>query len=185
MTWRAGGPGMSRRRMLAGAAAAAGCAFLPHGLACAGKWKLTPEDEAFLDDLERHAFLYFWEQASAATGQILDRARNDLNGARDPRRMASIAATGFGLTALCIADNRAYLPKAQIAERVRTTLDWHLNKLPEVHGFFYHFNDVETGARFGRSELSSIDSSLLLCGVLTARAYFDDIRIKSLAQQIY
>jgi hypothetical protein len=108
-----------------------------------------------------------------------------LNGALDPRRMSSIAATGFGLTALCIADSRNYLPRAQIVERVRATLDFHLNRLPEVHGFFYHFNDIETGARIGACELSSIDTSLLLCGVLTARAYFHDTQIQSLAQQIY
>ena len=173
--------------MLVGTAAATGCALLPSGIANAGAWQpaKAKADEDFLDDLGRQACLFFWEQASPATGQVLDRARNDLGGTRDPRRMASIAATGFGLTALCIADRRGYLPHAQIAERVRLTLDWHLNKLPEVHGFYYHFNDIETGARIGRSELSSIDTSLLLCGVLTARAYFDDARIQSLARQIY
>jgi hypothetical protein len=179
-------PMMSRRQMLLAAAAAAGCALTPASFAFAGTpWKLSGEDEAFLDDLERQGCLFFWEQASAKTGQILDRARNDLKGARDPRRMASIASTGFGLTALCIADRRGYLPHAQIVERVRTTLEWHLNSLPEVHGFFYHFADVETGKRFGGSELSSIDTSLFLCGVLTARAYFDDARIQSLAEQLY
>ena len=91
--------------------------------------------------------------------------------------MASIAATGFGLTALCIADQRGYLPHAQIVERVRTTLDWHLNKMPEVHGFFYHFTDIETGAR-SRSGAFFDRHSLLLCGVLTARAYFDDPEIQ-------
>ena len=99
--------------------------------------------------------------------------------------MSSIAATGFGLTALCIADQRGYLPHAQIVERVRTTLDWHLNKLPEVHGFYYHFNDIETGVRIGGCELSSIDTSLLLCGILTARKYFTDPHIQSLATRIY
>jgi hypothetical protein len=142
-------------------------------------------DEAFLEELERRACLFFWEQGSSATGQVLDRARNDLGGARDPRRMASIAATGFGLTALCIADHRGYLPHAQVVERVRATLDFHLNKMPEVHGFFYHFTDIETGKRWSNCELSSIDTSLLLCGILMARAYFDDARIKSLARQIY
>lgn len=176
---------ISRRSMLAATAAAACCTLLPSHSAHAGTAGLTQEDEAFLDDLERRACLFFWEQASPATGQVLDRARHDLGGARDPRRMASIAATGFGLTALCIADHRGYLPHAQIVDRVRTTLDYHLNKLPEVHGFFYHFNDIETGARFGGSELSSIDTSLLLCGVLTARACFSDARIQSLAAQIY
>jgi hypothetical protein len=99
--------------------------------------------------------------------------------------MSSIAATGFGLAALCIADQRGYLPHQQIVERVRTTLDWHLNTLPDVHGFFYHFNDIETGERIGNCELSSIDTALLLCGVLTARAYFNDANIQSLARQIY
>jgi hypothetical protein len=148
-------------------------------------WKASKEDEAFLDDLERQGTLFFWEQGSPKTGQVLDRARNDLAGGRDPRRMASIAATGFGLTALCIADRRGYLPHAQIVERVKTTLEWHLNSMPEVHGFFYHFTDIESGERVKGVELSSIDTSLLLCGVLTAGAYFEEEKIHSLAQQIY
>ena len=177
---------ISRRHMLKTVAAAAGCSLALNRFAFAsGPLKLSKEDEAFLDDLERQGCLFFWEQGSDKTGQVLDRARNDLDGARDPRRMASIASTGFGLTALCIADHRGYLPHTQIVERVKTTLEWHLNTLPEVHGFYYHFTDIETGKRFQGSELSSIDTSLLLCGILTARAYFQDARIKSLAQQIY
>lgn len=177
---------MNRRQMIMALAAAAGCVLVPGKSSLAGEpWKPSQEDEAFLDDLERQACLFFWEQASPTTGQVLDRSRNDLAGARDPRRMASIAATGFGLSALCIADRRGYLPHDQIVERVRTTLDWHLNRFPQVHGFFYHFTDIETGARWSDVELSSIDTSLLLCGVLTARAHFDDKRIQSLAQQIY
>jgi len=177
---------MNRRAMLAALAAAAGRALVPRGLAFADEpWKASKEDEALLDDLERQGTLYFWEQGSPKTGQVLDRARQDLNGARDPRRMASIAATGFGLTALCIADRRGYLPHAQIVERVRTTLHWHLNSLPQVHGFFYHFTDIETGERVKGVELSSIDTALLLCGVLTAGLYFEDEKIHSLAQQIY
>jgi hypothetical protein len=146
----------------------------------------TREDEDFLDDLERQGCAFFWEQASEKTGQNLDRARNDVRGsARDSRRMASIASTGFGLTALCIADRRGFLPHAQVEDRMRTTLDWHLNHLPEVHGFFYHFTDVETGQRFPGSEVSSIDTSLLLCGILAARGHFEDARIGQLATQIY
>src|ERR1019366_7388109 len=171
---------LKRRELLKYLALAAGCSLAPPGLANAeGSWQPTKEDEAFLDDLERQGTLFFWEQASPVTGQVLDRARNDLRGSRDPRKMASIAATGFGLTALCIADRRGYLPHAQIVERVKTTLNWHLNHFPEVHGFFYHFSDIETGQRVPGVELSSIDTALLLCGVLTAHAYFDDPQIKS------
>jgi hypothetical protein len=179
-------PMLDRRQALRLMALTAGCAAAPASFAFAGQAvRLNRDDDAFLDDLIRQGCLYFYEQASPATGQVLDRARNNLNGARDPRRMASIAATGFGLTALCIADSRGYIPHDRVVERVRATLEWHLNKMPEVHGFFYHFTDVETGARWDRVELSSIDTSILLCGVLTARAYFSDAKIQSLAQQIY
>jgi hypothetical protein len=177
---------ISRRAMLKTMAAAAGCVLLPvPGAIASDPWKPTLEDEAFLDDLQRQGCLFFWEQGSANTGQVLDRARNNLTGGRDPRRMASIAATGFGLTALCIADHRGYLPHAQIVERVKTTLAWHLNTMPEVHGFFYHFTDIETGERFSGAELSSVDTTILLCGMLMARAYFQDPQIQSMAQQIY
>jgi len=179
-------PAVSRRQFLRTLAAMAAGSALPAAYAVGKEHNaLSREDEELLDDLAKSGCLFFWEQGSPNTGQVLDRARYDLNGARDPRRMASIAATGFGLTALSIADKRGYFPHAQIVERVRTTLDWHLNKMPEVHGFFYHFTDIETGARIGRTELSSIDTALLLCGVLTAREHFGDARIKSLAQQIY
>jgi len=186
MTQMFSSPRLTRRSVLQGLAATAGCELaLRNRLYADAPWKATKEDEAFLDDLERQACLFFWEQASPTTGQILDRARNDLKGARDPRRMASTASTGFGLAALCIADHRKYLPKAQIVERVKNTLGWHLNHLPEVHGFFYHFSDVETGERVKGVELSSIDTALLLCGVMMVRAYFDDAQIHSLATQIY
>lgn len=134
---------------------------------------LTLSQEALLDDLERRGCLYFVEQVGAASGQVLDRARADnTTGARDPRRMSSIAATGFGLAALCIADHRHYLDAAAIREQVLRTLRFHAEQLPHEHGFFYHFNDVDTGEPHRGVEVSSIDTALLLCGVLTARAHF-------------
>lgn len=144
----------------------------------------------FLDDLVRQGCLFFWEQASPTTGQVLDRANNYLGGALDKRTAASIASTGFGLTALCIADSYGYLPSvshAQIAKRVQTTLSWHLNNMPEENGFFYHFSDSDTGAPQTGSEVSSIDTAILLCGILAARAYFggENAEIQSLATQIY
>jgi len=149
--------------------------------------RLTHADEAFLDDMERRGCLFFAEQASPRTGQVLDRARwVDSAGRLDSRKMASIAATGFGLTALCIADKRAYQPTAQVTEQVRRTLRFHCDTLPHQHGFFSHFNDIETGEAFRGSEISSIDTALLLCGVLTARAYFrHDAEIVRLATTIY
>ena len=148
---------------------------------------LSPADEAFLDDMQRRGCLYFHEQASAKTGQVLDRAlAKNATGQIDARRMASIAATGFGLTALCIADQRRYQPRAQVLAQVRRTLRFHARDLEHDHGFFSHFNDLETGYAYTGSEISSIDTTLLLCGVLTARAYFHtDPEIVQLATTIY
>jgi hypothetical protein len=148
---------------------------------------LSVADAEFLDDLQRRGCLYFVEQVGAKSGQVLDRAAaNNTTGKRDPRLMASIAATGFGLTALCIADKRRYQPHAQILAQVRRTLQFHLRVLPHEHGFLYHFNDVDLGGSFTGSEVSPIDTSLLLCGVLTARAHFhSDREIVQLATALY
>jgi hypothetical protein len=149
-------------------------------------YRLTDADNAFLDDMQRSACLYFTEQIDPASGQVLDRAINKTaSGERDPRRVASIAATGFGLTALCIADHRKYLPADQIRKQVLSTLQFHLNKMPHQHGFFFHFSDVKTGTPLPRSEVSPIDTAILLCGILTCRAYFNDPQINGLATEIY
>src|SRR6185369_11529495 len=139
-------------------------------------------DEQLLDEIEKASFEFFWNEASPKTGQVRDRA---LANGGDTRRMSSIAATGFGLTAMCIADMRGYRPAKEITERVRTTLRFLANDLENVHGFYYHFIDIETGGRWEKVELSSIDTSLLLCGVLTARQHFADQEIKDFATKIY
>ncbi len=72
-----------------------------------------------------------------------------------------------------------------ILKRVRNTLRFLANDLPNEHGFFYHFIHMDSGKRWEKCELSSIDTSLLLCGVLTARQYFSDQEIKDLATKIY
>jgi hypothetical protein len=139
-------------------------------------------DEQLLDEIQRATFDFFWDEASPNTGQVKDRA---LANGNDSKKMASIAATGFGLTSLCIGDQREYGKHAEILERVRKTLRFLANDLPNEHGFFYHFVHMDTGQRWEKCELSSIDSSLLYCGVLTARQYFADQEIKDLATKIY
>jgi len=147
---------------------------------------LSSTDLEFLEEMEHAACLYFMEQADPGTGQILDRATNkNTSGKFDNRFVASIAATGFGLTALCIAERRSYSPTARIKQQVLTTLQFHLNKMPNEHGFFYHFNDVKTGQPLINSEVSSIDTAILLCGILCCRAYFNDPQITDLATKIY
>jgi hypothetical protein len=195
---------ITRRAMLRTAAGAAGYALLsatgcggttgaggssnsdwPPSLPV-GTFSPSSADESFLDAIEQQGCLYFWEQASSANGQILDHAGNNLGGAMDTTTAeSSIAATGFGLTALCIADNRGYQPHAQIVARVQATLSFALNSMPDENGFLYHFNDVNTGQPLPGSEVSSMDMAIFLCGVLTARAYFGDATITSLATQLY
>jgi hypothetical protein len=200
---------LSRREVLKALAAATGGALV-YSIGCGGSggspatppanpgfppslpvgvFNPSAADIAFLDALEQQGCLYFWEQANPANGQVLDHAANDLSGQIDPTtNESSIAATGFGLTALCIADQRGYLPNvthAQIVARVQTTLDFYLNQMPNQNGFFYHFNDINTGQPLSGSEVSSIDTAWLICGALAARAYFDDPTMTSLATQLY
>ena len=139
-------------------------------------------DQQLLDDIQRGGFQFFWNETNPNTGQIKDRAY--LNG-NDTRTMSSIAATGFGLTALCIGDSRGFGKTADITTRVRNTLQFLWSTMPNVNGFFYHFVDMTTGQRWAQCELSSIDTSILLCGILTARQYFQDAQIQTLATQIY
>jgi hypothetical protein len=151
--------------------------------------KLSTEDDAFLEDLSRRAFLYFWEQADPRTGLVLDRAHTD--GTSYPPgdnhyNVASSASTGFGLTALCIAAKRRWIEPAKARERVRATLRFYADRTENFHGWFYHWTDAATGARRWNSEVSTIDTALLLAGVLTARGAFpDDAEIVRLATKIY
>ncbi len=139
-------------------------------------------DAQLLDEIQSSIFNFFWSEASPVTGQVKDRALAKGGGTE---KMSSIAATGFGLTSLCIGDSRGYRKSSEIQARVLATLQFLYNRLPHVHGFFYHFIDIDTGARWEKCELSSIDSSLLLCGVLTARQHFSDPQIQDLATSIY
>jgi hypothetical protein len=148
----------------------------PHGAPYQGS------DEKLLDEIQRTSFDFFWFEASAKTGQVKDRA---LANGNDTRDFSSIAATGFGLTSLCIGDHRGFGASGEILARVRNTLRFLANDLQHEHGFYYHFIHMETGQRWEKCELSSIDTALLLCGVLTARQYFADQEIKDLATKIY
>ena len=151
------------------------------------KQSLSKGDEAFLEDLSRRSFRYFWEQSDPRTGLVLDRARTD-GSVHDEahRNIASIAAAGFGLTALCIGAERGWVKPKDARERVRSALRFFAKRAPQEHGWFYHFVDWKTGERRWQSEISSIDTTLLLAGILTARQYFHrDQEIARLATEIY
>jgi hypothetical protein len=144
---------------------------------------LSSTDEQLLDELEKLNFQYFWEQASPQTGLIRDRC-NVL--ANNNSVVASIAATGFGLTALCIAEKRGFISLPDARDRVMATLRFLWKKMPTHRGFFYHFADINTGERVWDSEVSSVDTSILLCGILTCRQHFEEhSEISLLAYQIF
>src|SRR5581483_11582565 len=142
----------------------------------------TSQDYMLLEDMERSAFEFFWNESDPHTGLIRDRA--NANGV-DSRITGSIAAVGFGLTALCIGYQRKYRSQIQITERVRKTLRFLAHDAPNVHGFLYHFVDIRDGGRASFSEISPIDMSILLCGVLTCREFFYDSEIRRDASLIY
>jgi hypothetical protein len=143
---------------------------------------LSYEDEQFLDELERTNFLFFWEQTNPKTGLIKDRCNVRIN---DTGVVGSIASTGFGLTAICIAEKRGFVPHPDARARVLSTLIFLWRKLPTHRGFFYHFANINTGERIWDSEVSSIDTAILLCGILTCRQHFQDKDIDDLAHAIF
>ncbi len=147
-------------------------------------------DDEFLDLVQVLAFDYFWYEANPATGLVRDRSQ--------PGSASSIAAVGFGLTALGIGADHGYVTREQAAARTLTTLEtlWNAPQGPETSGtagykgFFYHFLDAATGLRDGTNELSTIDTALLMAGVLYAGEYFDgdtpaEAEIRALAEALY
>jgi len=153
------------------------------------KYILTRDDNELLEDISRRAFQYFLDHADAQTGLVLDRARasGEAHPAGHPsHNIASSAATGFGLTALCIGAERGWITRDEARRRVLTTLHFFAGRASHEHGWFLHWMDRKTGERRWNSEYSSIDTALLLAGVLTARQYFRaDAEVARLATLIY
>jgi hypothetical protein len=140
--------------------------------------------DKFLLELERRSFLYFSENADPVTGLVKDKAPADGSGAAD-KDVASIAATGFGLSALCVGAENGWISRPEAEARAARTLEYFVERSTSVRGWYYHFTD-QAGNRVWNSELSSIDTGLLLAGVLTARGCFsDDARLVSLADKFY
>lgn len=137
---------------------------------------LSAEENAFLDQLQYDTVQYFWDYADPKTGLIPDSSQ-----ANAP---SSIAATGFGLAALCIADSRGWIRHQDAYRRVLAALKT-ARRLKQYHGFLYHFVDMRTGQRAWQSEISSIDTALLLAGALFAGEYFKGTEVDRIAQELY
>jgi len=144
----------------------------------------SPTPAAIADVIEyemRGSFDFFWEQANQDTaspgfGLIRDRYPGS-------EGIASLAAVGFGLTAYVIGVEKGYVDRAAAYARVDGTLDTLL-AMDRVEGFYYHFVDMTTGKRAWGSEVSSIDTGLLLMGVLCAGQYFGGEAARK-AQSLY
>ena len=153
----------------------------------AGRTRLSAADEALLEDLSKRSFQFFWDHADPGTGIVRDRARTD--GSPVPtnaRDVGSIASVGFGLSGLCIAAERGWVPRSAAVDRARITLRFFAERMEHQRGWFFHFVNLSTGAREWSSELSSIDSALLLAGVLTVGQCFSaDADLARLAGEIY
>jgi len=145
--------------------------------------------DEFLDYVQETCFYYFWYGANPANGLVPDRSASG--------SACSIAAVGFGLTAIGIAADHGWITRTQAVARVLTTMNTFLHG-PQgpgtsgvigYKGWFYHFLDMNTALRAG-SELSSIDTALLLGGILHAKQYFngsgaDETSIRSTADAIF
>ena len=183
-------PSLSRRdvlRQAAVASAAALAASASRATARGADARLAPADEAFLDDLQRRSFLFLWEQADPETGLVRDRAGADGGPSAHPRSrdVASIASVGFALSGIPVAARRGWVAPDDAYARTLLTLRFLHDRTPHVRGFFYHFLDLRTGRRVWDCELSSIDTALLMCGVLVARQHFAGTEAARLATRLY
>ncbi len=127
------------------------------------------------------SFDFFWEQAntdpdSPGYGLIRDRYPGS-------EGIASIASVGFGLTAYIVGVEKGYISYQEAYDRANGTLDTLL-AMDRVEGFFFHFVNIRTGKRAWNSEVSNIDTSILMMGVLSAGQYFGG-EIQEKAQQLY
>ena len=152
-----------------------------------GNMKLTVDVE--LEKLQRETFGYFLHETNPANGLVIDKTA-----ANWP---ASIAATGLALACYPISVERGFMSRSAAVERTLATLRffWNSPQGPEpdatgYKGFYYHFLDMQTGRRAWQCELSTVDSTFLLGGALTAGVYFDadtadEREIRSLADALY
>jgi hypothetical protein len=177
---------LGRRELLKGSSLLFAGAGLP-------AWAAGPAHRnlpAFYDEIERRTFLFFWETVNRRNGLVPDRWPTP--------SFCSIAAVGFALTAYPVGVERGWCTRAEARDLTLTTLRffWNAPQGPATSGmsghkgFFYHFLDMESGARFKTVELSTVDTTILLMGVLFAGQYFDrddvgEREIRDLADKLY
>lgn len=148
------------------------------------------EKKEFTEDLKKRTFNFFMEQVDEPTWSIPDRFPT--------HRFTSISATGFGLAAYLVGIENGYISREEGANRVLQTLRWYWNApqgadssgVSGYKGFFYHFLEYGTGHRYKQVELSTVDTGLLMAGILACMSYFGsdneiENEIRSLADSLY
>ena len=146
-------------------------------------------DSELLRHLQENSFGYFVHEVNRKNGLVLDKTEEDWP--------ASIAAVGMALTAYPVGVERHFMTRAEAVERTLTTLRFFAASEQSTaedatgyRGFYYHFLHMQSGRRAWKSELSSIDTALLIAGVLAAAEYFDgaadgETEIRALARTLY
>ncbi len=137
----------------------------------------TQEQSSFLLKVQKDSAHYFWEEANPDNGLI-----KDASGGYSP---CSIASVGFGLVSLCVLEKHGWKSRDAVMKRIVRTLKTMRDKVDQENGFFYHFVSMKDGRRVWKSEVSSIDTALLVAGALFAGEYFKNTEVEQLAQEIY
>ena len=148
-----------------------------------------------MDDLQRRAFRYFEIEVNLVNGLIRDKVGPaDRDATNWP---CSIAAVGFALASYPVAVTRGFMTREAAIERTLTTLRFFAGSVqgPEpdatgYRGFYYHFLDMQTGRRAWACELSTVDTALLIAGMLTCAHFFtddapDEAAIRTVADAMY
>lgn len=156
---------------------------------------IPTEREAFLDEIQKRALHYFMKQTNPTNGLVRDWAFNSLdrsepfmpvNRIETSQAPATIAGTGFALSAYGVGVSRGWLDRGAAIRMVRKALLFLRDTVPQEHGFFYHFLNFEDGKRADvSSEVSVIDTGLAVVGALFAAEYLKDPEITGLAREIY
>lgn len=137
----------------------------------------TLDDDKLLDRIQRSTFDFFWNESDPETGLIKDRSAKF--------SPSSVASVGFGLSVFCVAEQRGWVSREDVYNRILKILKTFKYKVQNEKGFYYHFVDMKTGRRAGKSEASSIDTALFLAGALHAGEHFKGTEIEEMAEELY
>jgi hypothetical protein len=180
---------LNRRSLLQGSSVLLAQAAIP-GAASAELRRAARRLPPFYEEIEKRTFRFFWETVNRKNGLVPDRWPTP--------SFSSIAAVGFALPAYAIGVERGWCSRSEASDLTLTTLRffWNAPQGPAQRGttghkgFFYHFLDMQTGLRFKDVELSSVDTTILLMGILFAGRYYDgaepgEREIRKLAAALY